>query len=834
MLDLLDGRAQQLRIEVPGDEGVGSEFRLMVEGVPEWHQAKRQRADGPWTVSALIREGVVQPWQANLGRGDKCVFVSTTGADELRELADRAVAASSWNEFDAQFLAAKSVRGSFDRLRKAWDDPPYADVMSALRHVQVRGVGEFDLAEWLNHRLRWLVAGTEPATGAAVLAQFADDSVHRELTAGEVWSHLAGHGIVPRHLDRDASVVRRVAENADAYLARIRRFYIGGQELARSESNDALGHLDADRRTVLAGTAGVGKSVVTGQVVVAVRERQWPVFVVAADRLPDVATTTQLGIELGLPDSPATVLAGVAAGGDSLLVVDQLDSVGVVSGRHSERLGLVEDLLSEARSYPRMRVLLACRQFDLDHDRALRALAQDGNSATVSIGELDEAQIHQALGDAGLAAVTTAPLARLLAMPLHLALYVELAQGGVDVAMTRTLTDLYDSYWDTKRTACRRARGGTDEWLPAVERLVDLMTDRQELSLPKAVLDDLDEQTKVMASESVLTVGQGRVAFFHETFFDYCFARQFITSGDTVRDWLSASQQDLFQRAQVRQILTYERGADRARYLSDLAWLLTSPEVRPHIKALVVALLESPADPAPEEWEVLRPIADDAQSPLNTRVWQAIRRNPAWFPVLDATGSWEELLRAGGDMADRAIWTLAGHAADHPVRVLELLALAPSGVWPSRRRWFLQVADVHRATELVALLLTAIDEGDYEAQGGDLHHLVRQLAASNPIRGVEVLAALVRRALDRDESDNPFHPAARHVANGGLDSETRASPPVHLASSSISSWSLCSRSSKRTSGQSGRRRGLCPMRSGATGSSGRARCCATTSTTPWE
>ena len=42
-----------------------------------------------------------------------------------------------------------------------------------------------------------------------------------------------------------------------------------------------------------------------------------------------------------------------------------------------------------------------------------------------------------------------------------------------------------------------------------------------------------------MASEGVLAVGQGRVAFFHETFFDYCFARQFLASGASLRDLLT-------------------------------------------------------------------------------------------------------------------------------------------------------------------------------------------------------------------------------------------------------------------------------------------------------
>lgn len=761
LINLLGGQASTLRIEVPGEDGVGSEFRLMVEGVAEWHQAKRQRAAGPWTVNALITEGVLPPWQANLRRGACCVFVASTGADELRELADRARKAESWDEFDKEFLAAKDVRTGFERLERAWKDLSKEDVYLALRRVRVRAIGESELADWINDRLRALVTGAEPATIAAVLAQFADDSVHRELSAADVWAHLAEHGVALNDLNRDAAILRRVADSADAHLARLRPLYIGGHELHRSEADTAAGHLFDGKRIVLAGAAGAGKSVVAAQVVSITRERQWPVFVLSADRLPDATTTTQLGVKLELPESPATVLAAVAAGGDALLVIDQLDAVSVTSGRHPERLGLISDLLREARSYPRLRTLLAGRQFDIDNDRALRAVAHEDNAAVVAVGSLDENQIRQVLANAGVAKAVPAPLRQLLAVPLHLALYVELARAGVsDLSSARTLTQLYDRYWNMKRDACRLARGGTDQWLPVIERLVERMNDRQELSVPEPVVDDLDQQVRIMASEGVLTVDQGRVSFFHETFFDYCFARHFLASGDSLRHLLTRLEQDLFRRAQVRQILAYERGADVTAYLADLGWLVSSADVRLHIKALVVALLDTVPDPTSQEWQLLRPLATDPQWPLHLRLWQAIRNNHAWFPVLDAGGTWATLLRAGGDLADRAIWALTGCAADHAARVNDLLADAPPDVWPSRRRWFLRVADVHRARELVDMLLTAIDDGDFDALNTDLSHTLRQLAQAQPAWGAEVLAAFLRRAA-ADEATNPFDPSRR-------------------------------------------------------------------------
>lgn len=768
MLDVLSGDAQALRIEVPGDEGVGSEFRLTVGGVAEWHQAKRQRAAGAWTLNTLISEGVLSPWQAALGRGERCAFVCSTGADELRELADRASGAESWAEFDSAFLSSNKQRAGFERLRRAWPNMTDQMIFAALKRVTVRSIGEPELADWINDRLRTLVTGAEPLTTAAVLAQLVDDSVHYELTATDVWGHLARHGVTPRALDRDALVVERVADSADAFFARLRPLYIGGSELNRPEADTALRSLEVGRRTILAGGAGSGKSVVAAQVAATARQRSWPVLVVSADRLPDATTTTQLGKELGYPDSPATVLAGVAAGDNALLVIDQLDALSVTSGRHPERLGLVSDLLREARSHPKLRVLLACRQFDIDNDRALRAAAHDDDTTIVPVSALDREQLRQVLTAAGLPANVPDALVPLLAVPLHLALYVGLALGGAtDLATVRTLTQLYDRFWDLKRAACRIARSGVDEWQPVIERLVQRMNDRQELSVPEPVVDGFDQQVKIMASEGVIAVGEGRVTFFHETFFDYCFARQFLGAGDSLRELLARSEQDLFRRAQVRQILAYERGAAGTAYLADLGWLVASPDVRVHIKALVVALLETVSNPTAQEWELLRDIAEDPESPLHLRFWQAVRNNPGWFTILDADGSWDRMLRTGGALSDQTIWALAGSAVEHAARIRDILAAAPPEVWPARRRWFLRLADVHGTRDLVDLMITAIDEGDFENLDFDFAHTIRQLAEAQPTWGVEVLAAYLRRQAAEDAA-NPFD-ASRRLRAAGRD-----------------------------------------------------------------
>jgi hypothetical protein len=75
-----------------GCRHTGAEFRLVVGAQAQWHQAKRQRAGGPWTVSAL---------------------------------------------------AAPAAH--FRQLRSAWWDPAEAEVYRALHSVDVRTIDEKQL-----------------------------------------------------------------------------------------------------------------------------------------------------------------------------------------------------------------------------------------------------------------------------------------------------------------------------------------------------------------------------------------------------------------------------------------------------------------------------------------------------------------------------------------------------------------------------------------------------------------------------------------------------------------------------------------------------------------
>lgn len=783
LCDLLRGACEKIRFEIPGPGGYGFEFRVLRAGTFEWHQVKRQRSEGDWSVAALASAGVLRPWWAKVRAGERCVFVSGTSATALTELVERASQAASFEEFAAHFRTGQA-REAFQRLCTEWGSPPEEEVFRALPLVEVEVIGESQLGDWVRDRLEPLVEGA-PATVLAVLDQLVSMSTHRELTTDDVWQYLEEGGFTRRRLSQDVDVGQRLAETVEALQARQDAHYIGGQDLPRAEAGLAFRYLAAGKRVLVAGAAGSGKSVVALQVMNRACEEGWPVLALSADSAPaGAATPREWGMALGLPDSPVTVLAGVAAAGGGLLVVDQLDAIGAASGRHPERRDLLATLLRQAASHPGIRVLVACRRFDLDHDRVLRGIAQDAQTATVEVGELDEQVVHDVLAGAGVSvAAIPARVAQLLRVPLHLALYTELVGLPVDLAGVASLTDLYTQYCEEKRRACRTRRDGLDEWQHVVDVLVERMSADQDLSAPAAVLNSLDHQREVMCSEGVLTQEGRRVRFFHETLFDHLFAECFVGQGQTLRGLLECDEQELFRRAQVRQILAHERATRPTAYQRDLEWLLTSPDTRLHLKVLAVTLNQVTADPRAAEWALLRPIAVDDSHLLHNRLWGALRRNPAWFPTLDDAGEWTRwLTNPGEQVVNRTVWALTGMAAEYPHRVVELIRTMPAT--PQRPQWmrmFLQHAPIHQARELVDLMVEAISSGLLDADGvTDVWHTVKTVADHDPGWAIDLLRALLARLLDRgmrsDPADmvQPQGPWATMHGHGGEEAITQA------------------------------------------------------------
>ena len=726
VLDLIDGEFGELVFEAVGDEAAGVEFyRTSDSGVREYHSIKRQQAEGNWTVSRLTQadsntsRSILGDIIEKVRGGADGVFSSGTSATELEELRSRALASDSFNGFQERIGASARLSAHFrDRIVPICGDDEAA--YAVLRRIQVRIKNEPELTKDVERRLRstFRMSNGEPTDAASVrllMADFATQRMGASLDADSFLSYLSVRGIVPSRLSGDTAVGQRMRQLNRAYLSEVDRLLINRTQIERAESRAACtALLETDKSVILEARAGGGKSCVLAQAVRQLDDNNVPSLVIRLDRLTEEDYSAQaVGTRRGLQDSPTITLGEFAGDLPSVLCIDQLDALSIVSARQQSAWGAFNELINEARDYPNMRILFACRSFDLERDLQLRALGEDENVERIRIEELDTDSIQQAIMASGIEAPPlNSEQLRLLAVPLHLYLFLEASRSG-DIEFA-SRGDLFDAYWNSKsRSVDSRLMSQAQPWTQATAALCEAMSDRESLVAPDYALDDFRETINVMASEGVVYIEDGEVRFFHEAFFDYSFARTFLRNNNDLVQWLLSDEQHLFRRSQVRQVLTFlrEREPDRSRYLQTLRGLLESSSVRFHIKKLVLDWLGAISDPNADEWAVVEGLVDE----LDGHAWQVVSNSVAWFDVLQDMGRWSSWLGAEKERIDLTVRLLGMPDALNGRSAVVASLVGPfrgqSEAWRNRLRWLVQRGYSYTSPEMEDLVIALIEDG---------------------------------------------------------------------------------------------------------------------------
>ena len=673
------------------------------------------------------------------GNDDRFVFVSGSEARDLGELCEAACAAESVEEFERVFLAAQEQKQSFERLLRYWKCA-VPTAIERLRRIEVRTIGERDLED----KVRWGVRLLYLADSRQVLSELraiVEDSVHRTITRQDLVEALSRRGYRMRRLPSPENAGVAVWEATEQHLDAARPQLIRQRLVPRTAAETLLSRLgETATDSVVTGKAGSGKTACVVEVTDALRERGLPVLTFRLDRISfsSVSTTADLGRHLDLEESPVLVLAAAAeaAGRPGVLIVDQLDAVSTMSGRSPSAFDVVERLLQEARGTRARAVIhtvVVCRAFDWQHDHRLRRLLPSGSDTQVEVTEFTVDEVKPLLTDAGFdpARFRERQLA-LLRLPQNLSLFLE---AGFDTPAFDTATELFARYWTEKRgVVAERISPSPDQWMKVMEALCDEMASAQQLSVPCETLDDFSSAyVKLLASEGVLTFDGRRYGFGHESFFDYCFARVFFRRQESLVSFLKGSEQHLFRRAQVRQVLAYLRDADRAQYAQELRGLLSDEGIRAHIKDLVFALLAEVTDPDEEEWAIrqqwiapaLKAIEEGTPNPdkLSEIAWGRFFGASSWFTATDQRGVIEDWLASGNDrFANVAVNYLGRHQRRSPDRVAALLEpyADRGGEWIPRLQSLMEWADLHTSRCFFDLFLRLVDNDTLDEDRGPI------------------------------------------------------------------------------------------------------------------
>ncbi|MFI9462951.1 NACHT domain-containing protein [Streptomyces xiamenensis] len=754
-LHVLLGSGTSLCVEPGGPLGEGAEFVFRHAHGTDVYQVKRQhRNANSWNVASLRALGVWESLRSHAEAGRTFHFVSTVPGRALAELADRAGRSDSVASFEAEWLTDE-LRGPFDALAA---DGIYGSTTTAwqiLRRLRVECHDEQELVRTNAVLAEQLLAGAPGHLAALALGQVLLDNLGTTLDAAVLLSRLALHGLRGIVRADVVAVSDAVGTVTGRWAASVERLLLQ-PEIPRDEAVRLVQEIreGTQQLILLTGTAGDGKSAVLHQTVTALVEAGTPVLGIRLDRLDPFGSTHELGERVGLSMSPVSALGVMAGGRPCVLVVDQLDAVSLASGRIPDTFDAVADLVDEAAAYPGMRVILACRAFDADADSRIRRLTAPEHCTRVTVGSLSDAQVETAVARMGLNVSRLGPSQKaLLRSPLHLVLLAQVTdQEGA--LLFHSSRQLFDTFWDAKQEAC--ARRSSVRFHEAVSVVVEAMSKRQRLTAPYSVLDtdSLAVTRKVLESEHLLVRDGRQLAFFHESFFDYAFARAWLAREESLVAFLTGGEQELFRRGQLRQVLDHLRDLEPERFAEEVEGLLTSPDIRYHLKHLTLAVLRGLDAPTATEWSMVARVLD-TRPPFSGWLVDMLG-TPGWFRRADDEGVFENWLDSADTREQEwAVRLLVAVADTLPHRVARLLE--PHAADTGYSAWLTRIlphANFAGGRPLFDLLLDGVRAGHLARLPHTFWFPVRVLAAEEPGWVVELLGVLLAEcpgSLRRDD-----------------------------------------------------------------------------------
>ncbi|MCY4420212.1 MAG: hypothetical protein OXC42_03025 [Gammaproteobacteria bacterium] len=789
LLEVIAGEAISIRYEGVSQDYFGFEFALHRSDYVEWHQVKRNAPGSNWTPNALKSEGVLNAFKKRLSSDStaRCVFVSQDPARQLRELSEEARRANDAHEFlDAVSKRNKEI---FDDLSRKWDaDKRYTFKWLCRCEFQTESEQSIDkvIAMHGNHVLK----GEENLYPP--LSDYLIDNLNALVTteAARTWVRKKS-----TFTFRPAALDPTLREDIDAanqrYLDSYTPFGIAGQQIARSEVGkvvECLQAADGPPLIFLTGDAGSGKSGVVRGIMTDLMNQAVPCLAFRIDRYLSYRSSKKVGdVVLGRDESPVSALANLAGDKTSALIIDQIDAVSEVSGRNSAIKDILFDLVREAQLYADVRCILVCRTFDLENDHRYRNCERQDEAIRVQVPSLSwEQEVVPILKHGGIATESFTDSQReLLTLPINLSIFLEI--GNTDFSFT-TRTELFQKLVEKKARDLSQDRDVKWSVRTSLSSMAKWMSDNQELSAPYYVLGDFNGVKDWLASEGLIVIEQNRLSFFHESFFDFVFAQHFAQSGDDIIAFLTSTEQHLFRRTQVRQILTLMRDTEKSRYLKALETVLTDPRIRSHIKHSVAQWLATLDSPMPDELEIIQ-LLDDGEEEFPILMCKALFASEFWFDLLNDNGELSNMLRTAAKPRKRYLLGWLSRIVDMRPGPIAILIRDWWGLDPAHSEqvleWFCSMRRIPEDRALIALLsdVTCSTSVDFSIgnRWGRLVEFSTELSEFEPRVSSGILQRLFEQWFKHNPGKHPFnHDGIKEIDVHDLAKLAEKAPDVFL------------------------------------------------------
>ncbi|NDV56544.1 NACHT domain-containing NTPase [Bacteroides sp. 519] len=370
--------------------------------------------------------------------------------------------------------------------------------------------------------------------------------------------------------------------------------YIERQELSQIYQwiYDAKGNIkESDNICILTGEAGVGKSVIIKQLANKLRTDNLPLLAIKADisNITSNKIIETINEVVNYISSDKNVRA--------VLLIDQIDALSQSLSNDRAQINAYYSILSKFSSltYSNLRIIVSCRKFDLNYDPILSNLKTNKN---IELGELSIKEVESTLrllvGNESVSNIND-KTKELLQTAQYLDAYCRIYRDNNTILNFSSHHKLYEELWKVKILHPRSEKILPDILEQKMSKIADKIYNDQTLSV-KWISSGKDvNYINYLATEGIITCENNTIRFFHQSFYDYVFARKFLSDKESLYSFITSNHQGLFIRSSIKQLLEFLKGYDPDRHFKQISLLLSDTQIRYHIKLLVLQHLGTQA-----------------------------------------------------------------------------------------------------------------------------------------------------------------------------------------------------------------------------------------------
>lgn len=355
---------------------------------------------------------------------------------------------------------------------------------------------------------------------------------------------------------------------------------------------------------LLAGNAGMGKTVILKDLYQRLLAEKIPTLALKADKLYAISIKQlQDKINLSIPlfdfieqckqQFPSTII-----------LIDQIDALSQSISSDRSFLDTYLQLIETYRYDSAVRIIISVRIFDLYYDPSLRVYK---NIKSIEVKKLEKNEVLSQLQKIGLTKDNiSGGLLELLQVPNNLDVFSRIFKRKENFAGITSIQSLYSELWKNKIFNVSSSLSIKRKTLTKlIYKISNRMFEMQQITISDQSFENYVSELNYLKSERILTGQNNEIQFFHQSFYDYVFAKRFVESDNSIKRYLKNNDQSIMVRSALKMIISYLREFDNERYLKKFKVLINDKKIFFHIKHLLISTLAVIENPSSAEKKLL-------------------------------------------------------------------------------------------------------------------------------------------------------------------------------------------------------------------------------------